>query len=166
MIFCYLLRPIMLESLKNISDGGCCSISLHNFGPQLGQNIQFGPKENFSGNFTLVNLSTYCALSCCKIWKNTLEQILRYKLLWFWATIGLNLPIWSNRGFLWKLHFSDFYLLIVPNYPANFLKNTLEGILRNSLKQKSLQTHRHTQTNWWQVFPLKKGSSTRIKLQN
>ena len=67
MIFCYLLRPIMLESLKNISDGGCCSISLHNFGPQLGQNIQFGPKENFSGNFTLVNLSTYCALSCCKI---------------------------------------------------------------------------------------------------
>ena len=38
-------------------------------------------------------LSTYCALSCCKVWKKSLERILEYKLVWFWATIAAKLPI-------------------------------------------------------------------------
>ena len=47
-------------------------IRFHNLGQQLGQNYPIGPKKWFLKKIHLSHfLSTYCVLSCCKVWKRS-----------------------------------------------------------------------------------------------
>ena len=59
-----------------------------------------------------------------------------------------NCPFGPKDDFFWKLYLTDIYLLLVPDHAVKFEKSS-EWILRNSIKYKSLQTHRHKhrQTN-------------------
>ena len=67
-------------------------------------------------------IPNYCPLSCCKVWKKSLDLILRYKLAQLWATIGPKLPIWPKRGNFRKFRFHYFYVLIVLYHAAMFEK--------------------------------------------
>ena len=85
-------------------------------------------------------LSTYCALSWCKVWKKFLEQILRYRLTLFWTTIGSKLPIWPKRQYFGKFQVNDFYLLTVHCHGTKFEKNSWSRSWDVSLHNFGLQS--------------------------
>ena len=92
-------------------------------------------KRWFFGKFTWVNLICFLCPIILQSLKETLKQILRYKLPSFWATIEPRLPILPKRvWFLHKVHFiSDLNLFIAPYHSAKFEKKSLDCILRYKL---------------------------------
>ena len=101
--FIYLLCPIKEQSLKKkilrLGPEIKASIILSHNWAVIGHLVQKGIFLEISLKWFF---STYCFQSCCKIWKKSLIQILEYKTACFWATIGLNLPTWTRRGFSGK----------------------------------------------------------------
>ena len=73
---------------KNNSQKRSWDIRLQNFEPQWGQHCSFGP------NSLQWFLSTYF-LSCYKVWKKPLEDILSQKVACL-GTIRQKLPIWNK----------------------------------------------------------------------
>ena len=98
-----------------------------------------------------------CTLSCCKVWKTSFEQIPRYKLAYFWATIWIKLPNWLKWGFFGKFHSSHFSLLIVLYHAAKFQKNLGADPNKFYKVKEFTSPHSHTQRqNQQQVFQLNK----------
>ena len=119
MIFIYLFCPIMLQSFKKIPMNRSCDISLYNFVPESGQNCPLSKRWIFWKILLQWFLSTYCALSCHKIWKKSLEWIMgqkcQFDLITFRGKILLK------------------WVLIVPYHASKFEKKILGWILRYNL---------------------------------
>ena len=89
---------------KNNSQKRSWDIRLQNFEPQWGQHCSFGP------NSLQWFLSIYF-LSCYKVWKKPLEDILSQKVACL-GTIRQKLPIWNKKRFLGKVQLHTFYPLL------------------------------------------------------
>ena len=118
-------------------------------------------REFFGGNFNPVILSTYCALSCYKIWKNPWGKSWDICLCKSGPHSGWNYPFASIAFFLGKLHLSSFYLIIVPYHFAKYKKKILKVDLEKLYKiekftdlQTQIQIHTCAETNN-KSFPLK-----------
>ena len=116
------------KSEKNLYRGSWYK-SLNSFGSQLSQNCPTGPKEDFFKISLELFISTYYALSCCNGWKKSLEQILRWRLALFWATIEPKFPIWPTEIF-WKTSLKWFLSTYCALSCYEVWKKSLEWIMR------------------------------------
>ena len=98
--------------------------------------------------FTPLILSTYCTLSHSKIWKKSLEWILRYMLLKIWTIIGLKLPICPNNFFFLEITLMWFLSTYCPFSSCKVWKKILSENPEKLYKvQKFTDSHKHTCTH-------------------
>ena len=116
--------------------GGCPTqkliswdIRLNNFGPNWAQILLLLEKGIFWENWLTLLFSIYCAPLCYNVSKKY-WQIMRYKVLKFWAKLDTNHPLTPTRDFFKK---ADWYfcLLQIPHHnTAMFKKKSLKWITK------------------------------------
>lgn len=128
-IYCALSNSKVWKKILRLGPEIKASIILSHNWAVIGHSVQKGIFLEISLKWFF---STYCFQSCCKIWKKSLMQILEYKTACFWATIGLNLPTWTRRGFSGKFTWVTFFYLLCPIILQN-LKTFKMRFLRHKL---------------------------------
>ena len=104
--FVNLLCPIMQKYFKTKLCGRSWDIGLNNFGPNWAKIVILLEKMIFWENWLMLLLSTNCAPLCYKVSKRVLSvlQIMRYKVLQFWAKLDTNYQFILKKGiFFWKI---------------------------------------------------------------
>ena len=101
-------------------DGRSWDRRLNHFGPNWPQILLLLEKRIFWENWLTLLLSTYCAPLCYNVSKKY-WQIMRYKMLKFWAKLDTNYPLTPTGDFFKKID-CYFCLLQISHHNTIMIK--------------------------------------------